>query len=109
MQYYSFDRQRVGVAIVEDSQTIPDDSYTIKDLIQRSITGCMPNIGRNVIYDDDPDIDNPDPTCDPAFDIVDRFELAREAEEVISSAFSSKEDVPPETSKELEEQKESEE
>ncbi len=75
MQHYFCDPKRVGLKCVGESVTVPDDSYTIKELILRFNSGCMPAIGRNVIYDDDPDFECIDPTCSPDFDLVDHSEL----------------------------------
>lgn len=84
MQHYFFDRKRVGIKNIGESMTVPDDSYTIKELIARFTIGCIPPVGRNVIYDDNPDFECIDPLCDPAFDLVDRDALARESQNTIS-------------------------
>lgn len=110
MQRDFFDKSSVGVVNNDESLTVPDDSYTIKDLIRRYQAGCMPNVGRNVIYDDEPDIDNCDPTCDPAFDLVDREELSRDLAERIPALQRELEEVNKVPPKPItEEQKESEE
>ena len=71
--------------ISRDTQTLPDLSYTVGQLFERMCNG-MP-LPDNVIptyYDDDEDIDNPDPTQRPGFDLADYTEemlkLQRESE-----------------------------
>mgnify|MGYP000667838063 CR=1 FL=1 len=67
----------------EPSQTIPDLSYTIRELLEKFAHGVMPPVGRDVVYDEDPDIDNPDPTRDPAFDLSDATRLKEESLEIL--------------------------
>lgn len=56
------------------SETIPDQSYTITEIITRFTGGILPNIQRNVSYDDDPSFDSDDITKRPDFDLVDASE-----------------------------------
>lgn len=54
-----------------ESETIPNQAYTVKEVLLRFNNGTLPNIVQPVYYDDTEDFDNIDPTLDPAFDIVD--------------------------------------
>nr|UXQ87914.1 MAG: hypothetical protein [Microvirus sp.] len=58
------------ITIPGESQTIPGDSYTIRELLKKHTQGIMPPIGRQTYYDD-ADIDSPDPTKAPDFDLTD--------------------------------------
>lgn len=55
----------------EPSETIPDQSLTIKEILQRFKAGTLPPIQKETYFEDDPDIDNPDPMYRPDFDLVD--------------------------------------
>lgn len=64
-----------SATIVEDnvSMTKPDQTYSIRELFDRMAKGLSLDntIARPVYYEDNPDIDNPDPTQDPDFDFAD--------------------------------------
>ena len=54
--------------------TVPDQTYSVKELFQRMAQGLPLDDRVNVYptyFDDDEDIDNPDPTQRPDFDLVD--------------------------------------
>ena len=58
----------------EPSETVPDQSYTISEIITRFTGGILPNITRDVSYDDEPTFESDDITRRPDFDIVDAME-----------------------------------
>lgn len=60
------------------SLTVPDMSYTIRELLERFTAGTMPPIARQSYYEESPDIDNPDPLDNGNFDLVDAMELRDE-------------------------------
>lgn len=62
------------------SLTLPDDSYSVEDLLRRYANGIMPPVGRNVYFEDDPDFDNIDPTLDPSFDLSDATAIMQDLE-----------------------------
>jgi hypothetical protein len=55
------------------SMTIPDMSYSIKDLLERFTAGTLPPVARDVSYSDSDnlDFDDFDPTKDVNFDLSD--------------------------------------
>lgn len=60
----------------ESSETIPDQSFTVKEILER-FSSAMPPTGiiRNVAYDDDPESDMDDdyisPDSQPSLDLTD--------------------------------------
>lgn len=60
------------------SETIPDQSMSIREILQRSIVGSMPAIQKQAFYQSDfgeVGYDDFDPTSDPSFDIVDADQM----------------------------------
>lgn len=55
----------------QPSETIPDQSLTIKQILQRFTAGTLPPIQKETYYEENPDIDDPDPMYRPDFDFVD--------------------------------------
>lgn len=67
------------------SITIPDQSYTIQELMLKHMSGSMPAVMREGVWqnEDDVDMDELDlSTEDPSFDITDAFVHAKEIEEI---------------------------
>lgn len=74
---YNFDSKANHVfekANTAPTETVPDQSYTISEIINRFTGGILPNIQRNVSFDDDPTFDSDDITRRPDFDLVDASE-----------------------------------
>lgn len=67
--------EHIGQSFELPSMTVPDMSYSIRELLARFTAGTMPPVGRQVYYEDNPDINNPDPLDAPNFDLVDAYEL----------------------------------
>lgn len=63
------------------SATVPDQSFTIRQLFDRYSMGMLPNIGRDPIYDDEENFDNYDRTNDPDFDLADATERLQQLSE----------------------------
>lgn len=58
--------------VSSESQTEPSLSYTVTELFQRMAQGLpLANTIIPTYYDDNEDIDNPDPTQRPGFDLSD--------------------------------------
>lgn len=59
--------------VIGVSETVPDQSYTIRDLLERFASGTMPPVGHDGHYDDESDVENwiTDPTLKPDFDLAD--------------------------------------
>lgn len=71
-----------GELNLEDSLTIPDQSYNIADIVQRFTMGQPLNISqRTPFYLGSEDFNDIDPTAAPDFDLVDADNLSREMAE----------------------------
>lgn len=71
---YSYKLTAKGMEHPEgDSLTVPNDAYSIRDLMERFVKGIPPQIAKLPRFADMADFDNIDPTFDPAFDIVDAY------------------------------------
>ena len=59
--------------VIGVSETVPDQSYTIRDLLERFASGIMPSVGQDGYYDDETEVENwiTDPTLKPDFDLAD--------------------------------------
>jgi len=65
-----------------ESLTIPDQSLTIRQILERFTRGQVLDVAHHdSIGYDDPDFDDVDPTLDPAFDIIDAYNLKNEIQE----------------------------
>lgn len=53
------------------SETIQNDAYTIRELLQKHAAGMNSEIYREGTYEDEPNIDFPNPINNPDFDLVD--------------------------------------
>lgn len=65
------------------SLTVPDQSYSIRDILEKYTRGIAPLVAKEPIYDDDPDINNPDPLENP-LDITDVQEALNNTNERIA-------------------------
>ena len=68
---YDHTAPHVHEKVIGESETIPDQSYTIEEIISRFTGGIMPTVNNRIFYDDDPDFDSTDPTMRPDYDLVD--------------------------------------
>lgn len=55
------------------SKTIPDEAYTVAQILERFMRGQGVDGQRVIHYGEDEDFDDYDPTLDPDFDIVDAY------------------------------------
>ena len=62
------------------SETVPNQAFTVTEVLLRFSQGTLPNIVQPVYYDDTDDFDNIDPTLDPAFDMVDADNILNQIE-----------------------------
>ena len=53
------------------SETVPNQSMTIKEIMLKSINGQPPLVAKNVFYDGEDDFDAVNPTLAPDFDLSD--------------------------------------
>lgn len=63
------------------SMTVPDQSYTVRELLQKFTSGGMPDVAKVPQYEEDPDFDDIDPTRLPDFDLADLTELQLELDQ----------------------------
>lgn len=63
--------ENLGEVNTEESETVPNQAYTVSEVLLRFSQGTLPNIDQPLYHDDTDDFDNIDPTLDPAFDLVD--------------------------------------
>lgn len=72
------------------SMTVPDQTYSVRELFERMRLGLSLDKaqGNAVEYDDDPDIDNPDPTQEYGFDISDAHNMLDDLENRYNTAQS---------------------
>jgi len=75
--------QHRGEDLSEGSLTIQGDAYSIKELLEKYANGVMPAIGKTGDFEEEPDIDSPDPTRAPDFDLSDLDRLGRETKETL--------------------------
>lgn len=66
------------------SETIPGESYSIRELLERAIIGNVPNIEKKGSYAEDPDFDDDDETRRPDFDLADATSSIDELENKFS-------------------------
>lgn len=79
---YTFDFDKPGDTefFTEPSLTEPDQCYTVQELLNRHISGSLPDISQPYYYDTDVQdphgFDNVDPTMRPDFDLADYASLS---------------------------------
>lgn len=71
-------KENKGEVNTLQSETIPNQAFTVTEVLLRFSQGTLPNIVQPVYYDDTEDFDNIDPTLNPAFDFVDADNILRE-------------------------------
>ena len=100
---YDHTAPHVHENVIGESETIPDQSYTIEEIITRFTGGIMPTVNNRIFYDDDPDFDSTDPTMRPDYDLVDALAdmeaLSRQFEARKTDDPKPAEQEPPEDQK----------
>lgn len=66
----------------EQSMTVPDESYSIKDLLKKHRSGIPVNVERDGQYDDDPDHDDIDRTELLNMDLAEKAEILEQQKEL---------------------------
>lgn len=75
-----------------DLITIPDQAYTIKEILEKFTNGVLPDLTKLSGYpDEEPTFDDTDPIRDPAFDLADATVLLQE----IAQKLETKTEVTP--------------
>lgn len=73
----------------EPSITIPDESFTVKEILERFTTGMPLSLSKQPIYDSEASFDDIDETRDPAFDLAD----ATLARDLMNAEFTTKKEA----------------
>lgn len=61
------------------SLTVPDQAFTVKEVLEKYTNGVLPDLTKNGSYPDtEPSFDDTDPIQDPAFDLADATQLLQE-------------------------------
>ena len=58
--------------------TVPDQSMTIREIMDRFVVGQEMSIGKYIYYDGSENFDDIDETLDPAFDLADHTAISQE-------------------------------
>ncbi len=75
------DKEPRGYDFTEvESQTVPNQALTIQEILTRFTTSGSLPIGKQVYYDDE-DVNEPDPTLDPDFDLADATAIKEDIEQ----------------------------
>lgn len=81
---------RLGESNNLPSKTIPGDSYTIRELMEKFARGQIPPIAKQTYFDDPEDFDEIDPTKDPSFDLSDATQMRESLDEGFRSKKAQK-------------------
>lgn len=88
----------------EPSQTIPGEAYTIRELLTKFTRGVIPDVGKNMKFDDSEDFEDIDISRVPDFDLSDiteykeNIEAAKELYEKAKAKAKAKKTEPSEGS-----------
>lgn len=65
-----------------NSDTIPDQSMSMREILNRFVKGLpLDSVARQVYYDGEDDFDKDDPTLRPDFDLADASQIKRDIEQ----------------------------
>lgn len=86
------------------SLTVPNDSYSVQELLIRHLSGSLPDISKEFYYDTDVQdpscFDNIDPTMSPDFDLADYHALSNDLASRKASRSVPKDSLPQVTKEE---------
>lgn len=85
-----------GIENNDPSVTVPGQSYTIAELIEKHRIGISPEVSKPVTYMENPTFDDVDPTADPDFDLADVTTLKSEIDLKVEKAKTKKKVEPKE-------------
>lgn len=91
--HFNFDSSQSYEEVVGVSMAVPDQTYTVKELFERMARGLPLDdriSSRPTYYDDDEDIDNPDPTQRPDFDLTDMQDEMSRIEKTVADRAALK-------------------
>lgn len=74
VNHFNYDPSSAIEVVEGPSFAVPDQTYSVRELFQRMARGLPLDDRINQLpmyFDDNPDIDNPDPTQRPDFDLTD--------------------------------------
>lgn len=81
---------RGGKVFTQPSQTVPDESYTLKEILERSQRGLVDNVIRRVVYDDEPNLNEINILRRQGLDITDLDERLQKLNENLQTAKAEK-------------------
>lgn len=86
-QFRAIERKTVGEINKEPSLTVPNQSLSVRDILQRYTMGTMiPEMSRSVYYDGLEDFDQSDETLKPDFDLSDATRISQEVANRLAEA-----------------------
>lgn len=89
-QFRAIERKTVGEINKEPSLTVPNQSLSVRDILQRYTMGAMiPEVSHSVYYDGEEDFDAVDPRLDRDFDLSDISRLMADNQEYIESTLDA--------------------
>lgn len=68
------------------SQTIPNEAYTIRQLLDDHTRGIMPQVKHQGLYEEEPDLDNPPLNKQPDYDLEDRRQQEKYINDTIAAS-----------------------
>lgn len=79
----------------EPSETIKDESFTIRELLEKHTQGLFPDdLQREALYEEEPDLENPPLNKQPDFDkLEDQKQLLNKAKSTILQASEEAEEI----------------
>ena len=95
-------KENPGELNTAESETVPNQAFTVREVLLRFNNGTLPNIVQPVYYDDTEDYDNIDPTQNPAFDLVDAENILNEIKNNQQEREKNKSQNSPETKGKIE-------
>jgi len=82
---YVFDKKKHGEKKFGKSLTLPDQSYSIQEMLEKFVRGIPVSTATNGGYDDDPDMDNIDPSRMADYDLTTLTEMQEEYSVLLKS------------------------
>lgn len=75
----------------ENSDTIPDQSMSMREILNRFVKGLpLDSVSRSTYYDGEDDFDSDDPTLRSDFDLADASEMKRNIENSLLEEFTKR-------------------
>ena len=95
-------KENQGEINFTESETVPNQAFTVSEILLRFSQGTLPNIAQPVYYDDMDDFDNIDPIQNPAFDLVDAENILNEINNNLKEREKNKQQNSPDKKSKIE-------